>query len=180
MHYRFFAAVPHEIRARGIEAELAYKVALLEGKVKVCRARLLIIGQDRAGKTSLKKSLIGLPFNPEEPSTEVLEVNFSKLEVSVEQVVEWKAINDDKEVEQARPQDRSIARLVAERMMQKKKTTEGNQALLEEEKVTKDEKEAIGPAQVCCRTTVEPRNTDIYVPKKTGCNNRVVVLKGIK
>lgn len=153
MHYRFFAAVPHEIRARGIEAELAYKVALLEGKVKVCRARLLIIGQDRAGKTSLKKSLIGLPFNPEEPSTEVLEVNSSKLEVSVEQVVEWKAVNDDKEVEQARPQDRSIARLVAERMMQKKET-EGNPTLLEEEKEMKDEKEAIGPAQVCCRTIV--------------------------
>ena len=144
-----FVIVPHEIRARGIEAELAYRVALLEGKVKVCRARLLIIGQDRAGKTSLKNSLMGLPFNPDEPSTEVLEVNSSKLEVSVEQVVEWKAVNDDnKEVEQATPQNRRIARLVAEQMMQKKES-KPNQTLPEEEKEMKDEKE-VAPEQVCC------------------------------
>ena len=118
-------AVPHEIRARGSAAELAYKVALLEGKVKVCRARLLIIGQDRAGKTSLKKSLIGLPFNPEEPSTEVLEMNSSKLEVDIEQVVKWKAISDNSEVEQVRPQDLRIARLVVETMMQKKENKDG-------------------------------------------------------
>ena len=117
--------------------------------MKVCRARLLIIGQDRAGKTSLKNSLMGLPFNPDEPSTEVLEVNSSKLEVSVEQVVEWKAVNDDdKEVEQATPQNRSIARLVAEQMMQKKET-KPNQSLPEEEKEIQDEKE-VAREQVCC------------------------------
>lgn len=144
----FFAAVPHEIRARGSAAELAYKFALLEGKVKVCRARLLIIGQDRAGKTSLKKSLIGLPFNPEEPSTEVLEMNSSKLEVNIEQVVEWKAISDDNEVEQVRPQDLSIARLVAENMMQRKENNEG-QISPEKEKEMDYEKGVAGPTQVC-------------------------------
>ena len=43
--------------------------------MNVSRARILLIGQDRAGKTSLKKSLIGLPFNPREKSTEGIEVD---------------------------------------------------------------------------------------------------------
>ncbi|XP_078371564.1 uncharacterized protein LOC144655214 isoform X2 [Oculina patagonica] len=146
--------VPLEIRARGIEAELAYKVALLEGMVKVCRARLLVIGQDRTGKTSLTKSLIGLPFNPEEPSTEVLEMNSSKLEVSVEQVVEWTAINDDSEAEQARPQDMSIARLVAENMMQKKENKEG-QISPEEEKEMNYERNVAGPTQMNGMTSAD-------------------------
>ena len=126
---------------------MAYNYALLEGKVKVCRARLLIIGQDRAGKTSLKKSLIGLPFNPEEPSTEVLEKNSSKLEVNIEQVVEWKAISDNGEVEQVRPQDLSIARLVVENMKQKKENIEG-QISPGKEKELDYKKDVAGPAQV--------------------------------
>ena len=121
---------------------------LFRSKVKVCRARLLIIGQDRAGKTSLKKSLIGLPFNPEEPSTEVLEMNSSKLEVNIEQVVEWKAISDDTEVEQVRPEDLSIARLVVENMMQKKENNEG-QISPGKEKELGYEKDIAGAAQVC-------------------------------
>ena len=140
-------AVPHEIRARGSAAELAYKVALLEGKVKVCRARLLIIGQDRAGKTSLKKSLIGLPFNPEEPSTEVLEMNSSKLEVDIEQVVKWKTISDNSEVEQVRPQDLRIARLVAETMMQKKENKD-DQISPDREKEMDYERDVARQAQV--------------------------------
>lgn len=147
--YPLFIAVPLEIRARGIEAELAYKVALLEGMVKVCRARLMVVGQDRTGKTSLTKSLIGLPFNPEEPSTEVLEMNLSKLEVSVEQVVEWKAIDDDSEAELVRPQDMSIARLVAENMMQKKENKEGHISP-EGEREMNYERDVTGQVQVWC------------------------------
>lgn len=124
---------------------MAYRDALLEGKVKVCRARLLIIGQDRAGKTSLKKSLLGLPFNPEEPSTEVVEVNPSKFDFSVEQVAEWKAVDDGDE--QVRPEYRSIARLMAENMQKKK--TEEDQTLPEEEKSVHDEEVATEPTQVC-------------------------------
>ena len=117
--------------------------------MKVCRARLFIIGPDRAGKTSLKKSLIGLPFNPEEPSTEVLEINSSKLEVGVEQEVKWKAINDDSEVEQVRPEDMRIARLVAEHMTQKKENKEG-QISPKEEKEINYERDVAVPTQVCC------------------------------
>ena len=148
--FTILMTVPHEIRARGSAAELAYNYALLEGKVKVCRARLLIIGQDRTGKTSLKKSLIGLPFNPEEPSTEVLEMNSSKLEVNVEQVVEWKAVSDDSEAEQVRPRNLSIARLIAENMMQKKETNEGQISPGKEKEMDYEKKDVAGPAEVCC------------------------------
>ena len=143
--FNCFLTVPIEIRARGIEAELAYRDAVLEGKVKVCRARLLIIGQDRAGKTSLKKSLLGLPFNPDEPSTEVLEVNPSKFDFTVEQVVDWKAV-DSNEDKQARPEDRSVARLVASNMT-KEKTNE-KQVSPKKEKMKIDEEHAIEPTQV--------------------------------
>lgn len=49
----------------------------------------MILGQDRAGKTSLKKSLLGMPFNPEEESTVGVEVDPSKCEVDVDQVTNW-------------------------------------------------------------------------------------------
>lgn len=113
--------------------------------MKVCRARLLIIGQDRAGKTSLKKSLLGLPFNPDEPSTEVLEVNPSKFDFTVEQVVDWKAV-DSNEDKQARPEDRSVARLVASNMTKEK--TDEKQVSPKKEKTKIDEEHAIEPTQV--------------------------------
>ena len=50
-------SVPSEIEARGPRAKLAYKNALKTGKVKVHRTRIMLIGQGRARKTSLKKSL---------------------------------------------------------------------------------------------------------------------------
>ena len=60
------------------------------GKVKVYRARIMLIGQDRAGKTSLKKSFLDLPFDPEEDSTDGIEVDPSKFEVDIDQVKNWK------------------------------------------------------------------------------------------
>ena len=35
----------------------------------------MLLGQDRAGKTSLKKSLLGLSFNPKQESTVGVEVD---------------------------------------------------------------------------------------------------------
>ena len=80
----FLFLVPREIKAQGPEAKLAYGNALKTGKVKVYRARIMLIGQDRAGKTSLKKSFVGLPFNPEEDSTDGIEVD--PLKVDIDQV----------------------------------------------------------------------------------------------
>ena len=54
----------------------------------------MLIGQDRAGKTSLKKSFLGLPFDPEEESTEGIEVDPSKFEVDIDQVKNWKRTDE--------------------------------------------------------------------------------------
>ena len=51
----FFSLAPLEIEARGEKAQLAYQSALKDGAVNIYRGRVLLIGQDRAGKTSLKK-----------------------------------------------------------------------------------------------------------------------------
>ena len=69
------SSVPAEIRARGPRAEYAFQKAMQNGKVKVYRGRIILLGQDRAGKTSLRKSLLGLPFDPEEESTVGVEVD---------------------------------------------------------------------------------------------------------
>ena len=55
-----------------------------------------MIGQDRAGKTSLKKSLLGLPFDPKEQSTEGIEVDPSKCKIEVEQVKNWNSTGENK------------------------------------------------------------------------------------
>ena len=61
--------VPQEIRAQGPIAEAAFKEAMEKGSVPVYRGRIMLLGQDRAGKTSLKKFLLGISFDPEEEST---------------------------------------------------------------------------------------------------------------
>ncbi|XP_044166042.1 uncharacterized protein LOC114951667 isoform X6 [Acropora millepora] len=83
------SSVPAEIRGRGPEAERAFQKAMKSGKVKVYRARIMLLGQDRAGKTSLKKSLLGLPFDPKEESTVGVEVDRSKCELEVDEVQNW-------------------------------------------------------------------------------------------
>ena len=81
--------VPQEIQAQGHRAEAAFKEAIEKGSVEVYRGRIMLIGQDRAGKTSLKKFLLGIPFNPEEESTVGIKVDPTKLEVEVDQVKNW-------------------------------------------------------------------------------------------
>ena len=61
--------VPYEILARGDAAMRAYRKALKDGETSDRRVPVMIVGQDRSGKTSLKKSLKGEIFNLEEDST---------------------------------------------------------------------------------------------------------------
>ena len=88
---------PPEIEARGEKAQLAYQNALKDGAVNVYRGRVLLIGQDRAGKTSLKKSLIGLPFNRKEKSTDGIEVDPSKFRLDVDEVRNWEPFDERKQ-----------------------------------------------------------------------------------
>ena len=91
----FFSLAPLEIEARGEEAQLAYQRALKDGAVNVYRVRVLLIGQDRAGKTSLKRSLIGLPFNPKEKSTAGIEVDSSKRAVISVKHIKGKGVKEE-------------------------------------------------------------------------------------
>ena len=110
----FFTLAPLEIEARGEKAQLAYQSALKDGAVNVYRGRVLLIGQDRAGKTSLKKSLIGLPFNPKEKSTDGIEVDPSKFQLNVGEVRNWKPIDERKQGLLGCSRD--VAQLMVEKM----------------------------------------------------------------
>ena len=69
---------------RGRLALEAYNKALAEGKTFDNRVPVMLIGQDRSGKTSLKKSLRGERFNPNEMSTVGIDVDPSHFELSTE------------------------------------------------------------------------------------------------
>ena len=77
-------AVPPEILARGPLALKSYEKALADGETCVKTVPIMLIGQDRAGKTSLKKSLKGVRFDPEEDSTVGIDVDPSHFEVTTE------------------------------------------------------------------------------------------------
>lgn len=79
-----------------MEAERAFQRALKKGKVRVYRGRVMLIGQNRAGKTSLKKSLLGITFDPGEPSTDGIEIDPSRFEVDVDRVINWQLVKNEK------------------------------------------------------------------------------------
>ena len=74
----------------------------------------MLIGQDRAGKTSLKKSLIGLPFNSKEKSTDGIEVDPSKFQLDVDEVRNWQPIDERKQGLLGCSKD--VAQVVVEKM----------------------------------------------------------------
>ena len=85
---------PEEIYLRGPLALEAYNKALSKGKTRVRRIPVMLIGQDRSGKTSLKKSLRGIRFNPDESSTVGIDVDPSYFKVTTEI---WKTGEKDQE-----------------------------------------------------------------------------------
>lgn len=54
--------LPYEILARGEHAVDAFKTALAEGTALASRLKIIVVGEVRAGKTSLTRSLCGQPF----------------------------------------------------------------------------------------------------------------------
>ena len=80
----FFTSVALDILARGPFALEAYEEALLLGKTSVRRVPLMLIGQSGAGKTSTKKSLKGICFDPNEDRTDGIDVDPSYFKVSSE------------------------------------------------------------------------------------------------
>ena len=102
---------------------MAYERTLKDGYVTVYRSRILVIGQDRAGKTSLKKSLLGLPFDSKEQSTEGIEVDPSKCEIDVDQAARnWQSIGEIKPGLLECSKD--VAKTVVEKIFIQDKTSE--------------------------------------------------------
>ena len=89
-----FVAVPPAIRARGPLALATYLNALADGQACVKRVPLMIVGQDRSGKTSVKKSLKGICFNPDEDSTLGIEIDRYHFKVTTEV---WKTGEKDED-----------------------------------------------------------------------------------
>ena len=94
--FYFTSLAPSEILARGRLAIEAYRRALLEGKGYARRVPVMIIGQARTGKTSLKRSLKGELFNPNEGSTEGIETDPSYFKVSTDV---WRTGKNGEEIE---------------------------------------------------------------------------------
>jgi GTPase SAR1 family protein len=61
------------------EYSLAYSQALHEGEAKNNRIPIMVVGQDRGGKTSLIRRLLGLPFDKDQCSTTGIDVNVIEL-----------------------------------------------------------------------------------------------------
>ena len=89
--------VPAEIESQGKNAQRAYIKALSDGFVKVYRGRILVVGQAGAGKTCLKNNLLGLPFDPNQKSTDGIKVDPSKFEIDVDQVKNWQSTGNKNE-----------------------------------------------------------------------------------
>ena len=115
---------PLEINLRGPRALEAYNKALSEGKTRVRRIPIMLIGQDRSGKTSLKKSLLGLRFDPKEGSTVGIDVDPSYFKVTTEV---WKTGANDQaanEEEKATSFEHHVARVVVENLKEQELPSE--------------------------------------------------------
>ena len=122
-----FVAVPPSIRARGPQALATYLNALADGQACVKRVPLMIVGQDRSGKTSVKKSLKGICFNPDEDSTLGIEVDDYLFKVTTEI---WKIGEIDEEANidtTVTSFEHSAARWIAEKLTMHEKIAEVKQ-----------------------------------------------------
>ena len=82
----------------------------------------MLIGQDRAGKTSLKKSFLSLPFDPVEESTDGIEVEPSKFEADIDQVKNWKRTDEKWGLSQFAA---DLAKMVAKKLQENTDDEEG-------------------------------------------------------
>jgi len=95
----------------------------------------MLVGQERAGKTSLKNSLLGLPFNPDQESTVGVEVDPSCCSVDVDNVKNWQRTTDSTQTDFAD----NIARLIADDL----KHADDEEARKEEEDVKQENVEDV-------------------------------------
>ena len=121
----FLPSVPLDILTRGPLALKAYKEALARGKTSLKRVPLMLIGQGGAGKTSTKKSLKGIRFDPNEDRTVGIDVDPSHFKVSTET---WRTgeQGNDKNSDTAIYLDYHLARCIADSLKTQENSTQQN------------------------------------------------------
>ena len=90
----------------------------------------MLIGQDRAGKTSLKKSFLSLPFDAGEESTDGIEVEPSKFEVDIDRVKNWKRTDEKWDVSKFAA---DLAKMVAKKLQENTDDEEGGDEEIDDE-----------------------------------------------
>ncbi|XP_072025888.1 uncharacterized protein [Amphiura filiformis] len=85
---------PAEILARGPEALKAYQKASEEGTKHVYRTRLMLVGQERVGKTSLMKSFTGQRFSAYEEITDGVDAS-TFVQVPKDKEGQWRVNKTD-------------------------------------------------------------------------------------
>ena len=122
MLFYFKPSVPSEILARGSRAKEAFNRALLEEKGYIRRVPVMIVGQERTGKTGLKRSLKEELFNPNEGSTEGIETDPSYFKVSTDV---WRTGKKSKDTESEPTFSfaHQVAQLVVESLLKKETST---------------------------------------------------------
>ena len=125
--HTFIIVVPEEVLTRGPVVMEVYNNALAEGKTLVKRLSLMVIGQVEAGKTSLKKSLKGIYFNPDEESTVGIDVDPSHFKLTKEI---WKVGGKDQEANSvmAISFEHQAARFMANKLKEREKDSEKKRA----------------------------------------------------
>ena len=78
--------IPAAIRRRGPEYIEQYRKALKEGKTTIKRLQLLVLGEERVGKTSLIRSLLGKHFKKDCKPTEGIDMSDIELEQLYERI----------------------------------------------------------------------------------------------
>ncbi|XP_033104801.1 uncharacterized protein LOC117107279 [Anneissia japonica] len=111
--------VPLEVQARGPEAYNAFIEALKEGSKPIYQTRLMFVGPQRVGKTSLVKALTGLEFNKNEGITDGIDASLS-CTLSVKHITDWK-LQPDKPTGKLIKAKQKYLRAVAEKMLQMKR-----------------------------------------------------------
>ncbi|XP_062511940.1 uncharacterized protein LOC134187798 [Corticium candelabrum] len=96
-----FVLCPLAVASMGSDVGELFVQAVQQGSVEIVRIKIVIVGRDRTGKTSFKRSLLNEKFQPIEPSTSV-----AKAELAVCEASNWRRVSDkDREF-----LDRQIAR----------------------------------------------------------------------
>ena len=123
----------------------------------------MLIGQDQAGKTSLKKSLKGICFNPKEDSTVGIDVDPSLFKVTTET---WRtgSKESDENSDEAISFDYHAAKCVADSLNKKGKNTKTSSSS-DEEKVMPES--AVGERPQALSTSV-PKGNEEGMPTPEG------------